>query len=565
MRGLGLTACSAALLLATAMPAWAQEPGHPLPPPVPVADDALTAALETGELTEAEYALERARSVFQLGRVRREFGDVEQPGPRDATLILRDLALRANDLDGSDRALAEAILARPTEGGVPGFTHAYSTASNFTCGADMCFHWVATTEDAAAPDWVATVQETWQEAWDAEIEALGYRPPRFDGASNQTDGPAGVDRRKLDVYILDLGEDGVFGYCAQLSGGLTPPVYCAVDNDYAANQFGASQAPEGFLQVTSAHEFHHASQAAYDFGEDYWLLEGTAANIEETVYPAIDDNVNFLSFWSPLSRPGSPLDRGGFGNSEYGAWIFWRYLEEKIGSNHLILRDIWERADVFDPTPGNPGDEPPDDYSLLAVRHELTQRGRAFSDVFAGFATANRRLDYADAEDADYPVPPLTKTFMVGRQRPDTGWRLWRIDHLAARFVAFKPSKQVPAGARLRVMTRLPEHGAAATLIVVEADGSTSARRLVRNAQGKARGTARFGHGVVKRIEVVLSNGQHAPIASSVSSLRVSSGGAEPTPCRGRPLARPPSLRAPARALPAPSGRPSHPDDEASF
>ena len=49
MRGLGLTACLAAILLAAAAPASAQEEEHPLPPPAPVADDALAAALETGE------------------------------------------------------------------------------------------------------------------------------------------------------------------------------------------------------------------------------------------------------------------------------------------------------------------------------------------------------------------------------------------------------------------------------------------------------------------------------------------------------------------------------------
>lgn len=497
MRGLGLTACFATLLLAIAAPASAQEEERPLPPPVPVADDALTTALETGELTEAEYALERARTVFQLGRVRREFGDVERPGPRDATLIFRDLAFRTNDLAGSDRELAEAILARPTDGDVPRFTHGYSTASTFTCGAEMCFHWVGTTVDAATPDWVATVQATWEDVWSAEIDALGYRPPRFDGASNQTDGPTGVDKRKLDVYILDLGRDGVFGYCNSLSGGLTPPVYCVVDNDYAPAQFGTSQTREGFLQVTTAHEFHHSSQAAYDFGEDSWLLEGTAANIEETVYPDVDDNVFFLELFSPLSRPGSPLDRGGLGNSEYGSWIFWRYLEEKVGGDPSILREIWERADV----------SAQDDYSLEAVRHELTERGLGFADAFASFVTTNRRLAYADADAADYPTPPLSRTFRVRQQRPNTGWQSWTINHLAARFVAFKPGKQLPADARLRVSTRLPENGAAATLIVVDADGSTSARRLVPNRQGAARGSARFGFGDVKRIEIVLSNG----------------------------------------------------------
>ena len=503
MRGLGLTACLAVLLLAVAEPAWAQEGEHPLPPPLPVADDDLSAALETGELTEAEYALERARSIFQLGRVRREFGDVARPASNDATLIMRDLAARLGQLSGADREVADSILARPTGGGVP-IGHQYSAGADpeFTCGADMCFHWVETTRDAAAPTWVATVQETWEDVWSAEIDGLGYRQPRFDGVSDQNDGPTNVDKRKLDVYILDLGADAVFGYCAPLTNGLSTPVYCVVDNDYAPSQYGTSQTPEAFLEVTSAHEFHHSSQAAYDFQEDYWLLEGTATNMEETVYPAIDDNVSFLSFWSPLSRPSSPLDRGGFGNSEYGAWIFWRFLQEKIGGNPLILREIWERAEAFDP-----GGDPPDDYSLEAVRHELTQRGRGFADVFASFATANRLRDYADAEAAGYPHTPLTKTFTVGQGKKDTGWNPWRINHLAARFLAFRPAADVPADARLRVVTRLPGNVAAATLIVVEADGSTSARRLKQDKQGVARASTRFGFGVVKRIEVVLSNG----------------------------------------------------------
>jgi hypothetical protein len=505
MRGLGLTAFLAVLLVVVAEPALAKDEERPLPPPVPVADDDLSAALETGELTEAEYALERARSIFQLGRIRHEFGDVARPASRDATLIMRDLAVQLGQLAGTDRRVAIQLLARPTDGeGVP-IGHGYSAPPaqrKFTCGADMCFHWVETTRDAATPAWVATVQATWEDVWSAEIDTLGYRPPRFDGVSDQTDGPTSGDKRKLDVYILDLGADDVFGYCAPLTGNLSTPVYCVVDNDYAPSQYGTSETSEAFLEVTSAHEFHHSSQAAYDFQEDYWLLEGTATNIEETVYPAIDDNVSFLSFWSPLSRPSSPLDRGGVGNSEYGSWIFWRFLQEKIGGDPLILREIWERAEAFDP-----GGDPPDDYSLQAVRHELTERGLGFADVFATFATTNRLLDYADAEAAGYPHTRLAKTFTVGGGTADTGWSSWRINHLAARFLAFKPAATVPADARLRVVTRLPANGAAATLLVVKTDGSTSTRRLVRSKQGEARGTTQFGFGVVRRIEVVFSNG----------------------------------------------------------
>jgi hypothetical protein len=533
VRGLGLTAGLGALLLTLAAPAWAQEEERPLPPPVPVADDALTAALETGELTEAEYALERARSLFRLARVRREFGDVAKPSARDATLILRDLTTRASDLDGAEQVAAERILARPGVDEVPGsgWTVPESAASP-VCAENVCVHWVDRSSDAprardadgsGTPDWVDFSLVTWREIWFQQVDAIGYRAPLSDESS-----PNG-GTRKLDVYLDDLGSIGYFGYCTSDDPAAEDPdvfavsAFCVIDNNFAQSQYGTQHTSQEFLEVTSAHEFHHASQFAYDWREDAWLMEGTAANIEETVYPAVNDNVFFLELWSPLTRPSSPLDRGGFGNSEYGSWIFWRYLEEKVAGDPSIVREIWERADAS-------SDASPDDYSLEAVRHELSERGLGFAGVFAGFATTNRLLDYVDAVDADYPSPGLTKTFTVGRQAPDTSWRSWRINHLATRYFSFKPGQQVPADARLRVSTRLPHNGAAATLIIVEADGSTTTRRLQRQAKGYASGTTRFGKGEITRIEVVLSNG----------STRMTSCWRFPGPpaysCAGRPL-----------------------------
>jgi hypothetical protein len=518
MKGLGLTAFLLAVLLASAGPAAGQEDDQTkLPAPVVVADDDLFAALESGELTEAEYALERARSIFRLARVRKEFGDVAAPDGHDATLILRDLAARVQGLSVAERKAAERVLARPPmgTGGVPvgnGWTVSEAVNSPL-CGADVCIHWVATSADAPAltdvspantfPDWVDLALLTWEDAWVEQIDTLGYRAPLSDLTSPDDDG--GSDA--LDVYLEDLGSSSVFGYCTSDDPNATVPnvyavsAYCVVDNDFSPLQYGTEHSPQEFLEVTSAHEFHHASQFAYDWLDDYWLLEGTAVNMEETVYPDIDDNVNFLRFWSPLTRPSSPLDRGGFGNSEYGSWIFWRFLEEKVAADPSILREIWERADAAFPGVS------PDDYSLLATRKELNSRGLSFADVFADFGVANRLLDYDDAAAAGYPKPPLARTYTIGRQQRDSGWRSWRISHLATRYLAFKPGRLVGSNAKLRVAVKLPKHGARATLIVVEADGSTLTRGLRRNDEGYARASTRFGRGVIRRVELVLSNG----------------------------------------------------------
>ena len=544
VRVLGLTACLGVLALGLAAPVAAQqaEEERPLPAPVPVADDALTAALETGELTEAEYALERARSVFQLVRVRREFGDVERPSPRDVTLILRDLALRVDELAGADRATARRLLARPPDGGLPelpgsdGWTSDEAALSPL-CGDKICVHWVDQLDDPdtpppaddvpadGIPDWVARTLEIWeQEIWAQEITTIGYRSPQPDDDSDPVGDP------RLDVYLDNLGAIGVFGYCTSDDPAASSPniyavsAYCVIDNDFA--EFGGPDLAEGLMLVTSAHEFHHASQFAYDWEEDYWLMEGTATNMEETVYPEVDDNVNFLVRWSPLTRPGSPLDRGGLDNyAEYGAWIFWRFLEEKVAGDPAIIREIWERADASVPNVS------PDNYSLQAVARELSQRRLAFRDVFAQFGTANRLGDYVDAQEAGYPIPPRTATFGIGPRNRVVGWRSWKINHLATRYVSFAPGRSVPAVAKLRIEVKLPKYGARATVAVVRTNNTVAIRRVSQGATGYARVGVPFGRATVKRIEVVLSNGSTRIGKSCWSDL-------EPpwTSCFGRPL-----------------------------
>ena len=375
MRTLGLTACFALLLLAAAAPAVAQSDEHPAPALLPAPDDALTDALEAGELTEAEYALERARSAFQLGSVRREFGDVERPGGHDATLLLRDLALRQDELSGADRTVATRLLARPNTGDVPSGGASPNADASRVCsqlpGVNLCVHW-ADDPDApvGTPDFVDAALHTLEYVWAQEITALGYRPPQDDANSLENGGD-----ERFDVYLDDLGADRLFGYCTsddpERAFAYSVSAYCVLDDDYSSAQFGEAHTASEFLEVTAAHEFHHASQFAYDWQEDVWLLEGTATNIEETVYPLVDDNVFFLDYFSPLTHPAVSLDRGGFGDSEYGAWIYWRYLQEKVAAGDpAILREIWERADSVDPAA--------DDYSLLAVRKELTERGLVF-------------------------------------------------------------------------------------------------------------------------------------------------------------------------------------------
>ena len=506
-----------------------------------MADDALAAALETGELSEAEYALERARSLFELARVRREYGDVARPFGPDATLILRDLAARVGDLAGAERRIAERILARPDDPNPPpghppkvpigdGWTAPESFSSPL-CGANVCIHWVDQpgNDDAPAeedvnpsdgiPDWVNLTLATWEDVWFQEIDTIGYLPPKSD-----LDSPNNGGDVMLDVYLDDLGSDGVFGYCTSDDPGADPGVYavsayCVIDNDFAPEQYGDQHSPQEFLEVTSAHEFHHASQFTYDWLEDYWLMEGTATNIEETVYPEIDDNVFFLRLWSPLTRPGSPLDRGGFGNSEYGSWIFWRYLQEKISGDPSIVREIWERA----------ASAVPDVYSLQAV----TQSWRSAADP----SGTSSPVSPPPTGSRDYWTPGGPNT-PCRRARPRTASGPGHPGDRLAVLGDRPPGLAVPlllAGriraesAKLRVEARLPRTARAQPWSSIRRRRGDD-RRLNQRSNGYVRWGAPFGRGSVKRVEVVLSNG----------STRVASCWTYPGPpstsCLGRPL-----------------------------
>ena len=46
--------------------------------------------------------------------------------------------------------------------------------------------------------------------------------------------------------------------------------------------------------MTAAHEFFHAVQFAYNAFQDSWLLESTAAWVEDEAFDSVNDNYQYL-------------------------------------------------------------------------------------------------------------------------------------------------------------------------------------------------------------------------------------------------------------------------------
>ncbi len=472
--------------------------------------DPLRRLLDERSLTPAQYALQRARSLFDLAAVRREFGSVRRPHPHEATLFMRDLLARLDSLAPVEAAAARRLLARPSDGTADPGGSGYSVPSRSTCGTNVCVHWVATTADAPPPSpsdppaQVASTLSVFEDVWTAQVSRMRYRAPKSDAASGNNGG-----NRKLDVYLADVGSDFLYGYCTSDDPNLSRvgyayydfSAYCVVDDDFAPEQFGTTNTPLSNLQVTAAHEFFHAIQFAYDTFEDNWLMEGSAAWIEDATYDDINDNYQYLST-SQLAEPAIPLDLGYLDDRPlYGSWLFWRFATEFYPRGVDFVRDVWQRAD------GSAAGV--DMYSAQAVHAAARAAGSSLKKAYANFGVYNYAPAVFYEEGAGYVAevgPATTRTFAVGAQRtvPPTTIVL---DHLSTAYATFVPDVSIASGSSLEVSVDLPPRarGPVATLLSFTGPTQVTQSPIPLDEDGVGRRSVPLGPGVTQ-VVLVLSN-----------------------------------------------------------
>ncbi len=401
---------------------------------------------------------------------------------------------------------------RPTDGGQDPQGSGYSVPSRHVCGPHLCVHWVSSTDDApplsdangnGLPDQVDRTLSTFEAAWAFEIGKLGFRPPMSDAAS-RNHGPDG----RLDIYLADIGRVDLDGYVATDDPHSSDnnyayrnySAYIVVDDDFSTSQLGSTGGFDG-LRVTAAHELFHAVQYAYDAGEDGWLMEGTAAWMEDQ----FADDVNTDRAWlrqSPLTQPWIPVDSSE-GLHEYGAWIFWRYLSESMGSgtsDTSIIRRIWELA----------ADRPgaPNLFSARAVEVALHDRGRGFGGVLAAFGSWNVAPAAFYREGVAYPRAPIVRSFRLDGHHAVTGWSTIRLNHLATAAVSFAPAIDAPMHSWLRVMIDAPPSGdgSGARVMIEQRSGVIREIAVTLDRRGDADLRLPFGRQGVSRIVVVMAN-----------------------------------------------------------
>lgn len=311
---------------------------------------------QRGDRSAAERALAKVQQLRQGNGVRTG---------RELTPALARLYASLPKLSREGRRAAEGILARPDDGGQdPSGTHKWSVPEAVTsprCGAKFCIHWVATTADAPAltdtapangvPDYVEKMLSVFEgEVYPCENgtgagACVAGAAPGLGWADAAPDGTRGGDGR-IDVYIEDLFPDRIFGYVALDPGQPQDPsvphfAYMVMDKDFSRFGDGSAAANERNMDVTAAHEYNHVLQNAYDYLEDPWMFEATAVYMEDKVYPAIDDYLQYLEPW--VANTAQPLTAFPDTNLKpYGSAVWNHWLDSRYGP--VVVRRAWEQS-----------------------------------------------------------------------------------------------------------------------------------------------------------------------------------------------------------------------------
>jgi hypothetical protein len=352
---------------------------------------------------EAKRVLDRAEALAEGRGVRTG---------RELSVALAELAARRPALSRTDREQADQLLARPTdagESGQPGGPYSAAARVLKSCALHFCIHWVDSSADAPpaenadacpdTPDYVEIMRRSFEQSYATENVQLGWRAP-------VSDGDLGGDA-KTDVYVKDIGAQGIYGYAATDPGqsGRSRHAFQVMDNDYSPAEFEYDD-PLVPLQVTAAHEYNHILQYAYDTLQDIWMFESTATWAEDKVF----DDANDWHFYMPSWRdqPGQPLTDAGDNEPPasddlkmYSTAIWNHWLERRYGAD--VVRRAWEVSIAG-------GGFAPGAYDT-AIR-EQAPAGVGFAEVFAEFAAATaewRAPDSGIHEGAEFTQPLAVK------------------------------------------------------------------------------------------------------------------------------------------------------------
>lgn len=252
-----------------------------------------------------------------------------------------------------------------------------------------------------------------ERAYSTIVSDWGYPAPLSDG-----DG-------LIDVYVTDLTGLQVAGLAFRETGAAQTWGYIHINS-------GATEVPS-----VAMHELFHLVQFGIWAFMDPYVLEASAewAAFRFVGFPLAVDfgGTDPVPLLETLGLPDMSLTCNGdaCGSTDYEAmgysrWHFFEYLSERFGGS--VVNDLFQRGK----TVNDPG--------VLAgdlLTQMLAAKGATLADVFHDWTVANMTGTYT-ATGLKGIKPPAYSTTLTGSSSGTLATQKIPVNHLAARYVAFK-------------------------------------------------------------------------------------------------------------------------------
>ncbi len=219
-------------------------------------------------------------------------------------------------------------------------------------------------------DWAAKVGDTFEVAY-AYYQGLGYHMP---------------PTNPYDVYLSSLASASEYGVTVDIQKvpssnfPYASSSYIQIDKDFTSSIFHpTTYTPLQSLQITSAHEFHHAIQYGYNYYFDIWYAEATSTWFEDEVWDDVNQDYDYISTWFSHSSLALDISASTSTGGGYGRWIFNRFLAEQHTTT--AIRSFWEALASMAPTNGQDIPMAPVLNSVLSASY-----GSTLGTDFFGFA-----------------------------------------------------------------------------------------------------------------------------------------------------------------------------------
>ena len=296
-------------------------------------------------------------------------------------------------------------------------------------------HYTVTGADAVPSlAWVQTVAQTFDDV------AVSYIALHWQLAPTNSNSA-------YDVYLEDLAPQRYYGVTNSDLAVSTPSrqnaytSWIELDNNFTDSIY-RNYTPLQSLQITAAHEYHHAIQYGYSYYFDIWYAEATSTWMEDELYDGVNQLYSYIPTWFSQSTLSLDISESTTTGGGYGRWIFNRYLAEK--HTPAMIRSAWEKlADISSPGGSDIPMTPVLD-SLLSSTYATS-----LSTDFMGFARqvymrnwithlAETDKIHVYSPDATYVSYPVNGT--VSTPSPSV-----TLPHYSFAYYKFAPSSSVPA------------------------------------------------------------------------------------------------------------------------